>query len=304
MESQASSEAPAAVTAAKRALIDRGSELSVARQCELVGLPKSTLYAPGPKARGFTEEEERAMAIMDKKHLEFPEFGARSHRDNLAGNHGIRLSRRRVRALMEHMGIRSTAPQPRTSAPAKHHPKFPYLLRGKRIMFPNQVWSTDITYIPLGRGHAYLSAIIDWNSRYIVGWRLHHTLEAHECVRCMERAFEEHGTPAIANSDQGSTYTAAEYVECLASRGIAQSMDGKGRWADNVFIERWFRNLKYDCLYQSEYRTFGELRRLIAAYVDKYNNRRPHTALGGSTPAEWYYSGLNAQGSPRLALAA
>lgn len=304
MESLASSEPPASVTAAKRALIDRECEVSVTRQCELVGLAKSTLYSPGPKPKAFTAEEERAMAAMDAAHLEFPEFGARSHMRNLAVNHGIRMSRRRVSALMAHIGIRSTAPQPGTSKPCKAHPKFPYLLRGKRIMLPNQVWSTDITYIRLGRGHAYLSAIIDWHSRYIVGWRLHDTMESRECVACMERAFEEHGTPAICNSDQGSTYTADEYVGCLARHGVAQSMDGKARWVDNVFIERWFRNLKHDCLYLSEYSSFGELRRLIAGYVDKYNNRRPHTALGGSTPAQWYFSGLNARPTRQMALAA
>lgn len=226
-------------------------------------------------------------------------------RRQLVDNASAVFSRRHVRALMEHMGIRSTAPQPKTSAPAKHRPRFPYLLRGgKRIMFPNQVWSTDITYVPLGRGHVYLSAVIDWHSRYIVGWRLHDTLEARECVACMERAFPEHGTPSVCNSDQGSTYTASEHVACLKSRGVGQSMDGKGRWADNVYIERWFRNLKHDCLYLSDYSTFGEPRRLIAAYVDKYNERRPHTSLGGSTPAEWYYSGLNERREPHLTLAA
>lgn len=194
--------------------------------------------------------------------------------------------------------------RPPTSRPAKQNPRFPYLLRGKRVGFPNQVWSTDITYIPLGRCHVYLSAVIDWHSRYIVGWRLHDTLEARECVACMERAFDEHGTPAVANSDQGSTYSSAEYVECLRHRGVEQSMDGKGRWADNVYVERWFRDLKHYCIYQREYSTFGELRRLIAEYVDNYNNRKLHGSLGYETPASWYYSGLNSRDSAELPLAA
>lgn len=159
--------------------MSRESKLSVSRQCELVGLPRSTFYSPGPKPRAFTEEEERAMAIMDAQQLLCPSYGARSHMRKLA-EHGILFSRRHCARLMEHMGLRSIAPMPNTSKPAKHHPKFPYLLKGKRIDFPNQVWSTDITYIPLGRGHAYLSAIIDWHSRYIVGWRLHDTMESRE----------------------------------------------------------------------------------------------------------------------------
>ena len=281
--------------------MSRDSELSVSRQCELVGLPRSTFYAPEPKHRGFTCEEERAMAIMDAEQLACPSYGARSHMRNLA-KHGIFFSRRHCARLMEHMGLRSIAPKPSTSKPARHHPKFPYLLKGKRVDFPNQVWSTDITYIPLGRGHVYLSAVIDWHSRYIVGWRLHDTMEARECVICMERAFAEHGTPAIANSDQGSTYTSDEYVACLERHGVAQSMDGKGRWADNVYIERWFRDLKRYCIYQREYSSFGELRRLIAEYVDTYNNRKMHASLDYATPASWYHFGMGSQdGGLRLA---
>lgn len=278
----------------RRGLVDRGLPLPVSRQCELVGLARSTFYSRRSRKRpaAFTEEEERAMAIMDEEHAANPSYGARSHMRNLE-SHGISMGRRRVARLMGHMGIRSIAPMPSTSAPAKHHPRFPYLLKGKAIRFPNQVWSTDITYVPLGRGHVYLSAVIDWRSRYIVGWRLHDTLEARECVACMERAFAEHGTPAVCNSDQGSTYTSDEYVACLAARGVEQSMDGKGRWADNVYIERWFRDLKHYCIYQREYSSFGELRRLIAAYVDNYNNRKLHGGLGYETPASWYYSGLN-----------
>ena len=153
------------------------------------------------------------------------------------------------------------------------------------------MWSTDIACIPLGRGHAYLSAAIGWDSRHVVGWRLHDTMEARECVLCMGRAFEDHGAPQTADSDQGSAHASEEYVACLAAHGVEQSMDGKGRRADNVLTGRWFRDLKHYCVYQREYSTFGELRRLIAEYVDNYNNHRLHASLGYETPASRYLAG-------------
>lgn len=284
----------------RRALVDPSNEsISISRQCELLGLPRSSYYArPKPRGpEGFTDEEERAMRIIDEEHAENSQYGARSHMRNLA-RHGIDFGRHHVARLMRHMGIRSTAPQPDTSKPAKYHPKIPYLLRGKRIDFPNQVWSTDITYVPLGRGHVYLSAIIDWHSRYIVGWRLHDVAEAEECVMCMERAFEENGTPSICNSDQGSTYTARVYMESLARHNVRQSMDGVRRWADNVLIERWFRDLKHNCIYQTEYGNMRELRKVISGYVERYNFRRLHSSLDWCTPAEWYFSGINEENAP------
>jgi Transposase and inactivated derivatives len=211
------------------------------------------------------------------------------------------MGRTKVKRLMEYMGIRAIYPKPNTSAPAKQHPKFPYLLKGKVIRFPNQVWSTDISYIPIGKTHMYLSIIIDWYSRYIVGWRLHDTLEAVECVKCVETAFEQYGTPAIQNSDQGATYSANEYIELLANNGVAQSMDGKGRWVDNVFCERAFRTIKQECVYINEYSTPNELRAHIGAFIDDYNNERLHSALDYETPAEWYFSGI---GSAELRVAA
>lgn len=269
----------------------------VSRQCELIGLARSSYYAPAREKPQFNDEEERAMRIIDEAHAENSCYGARSHM-NVLKRHGISFGRHRVARLMAHMGIRSTAPQPKTSAPAKRHPKFPYLLRGCRLRHPNQVWSCDITYIPLGRGHVYLSAVIDWYSRFIVGWRLHDTLGADEAVLCMEQAFERHGIPSICNSDQGSTYTAQAYIDCLNRHSARQSMDGARRWADNVTIERWFRNLKHDCIYQTEYRNMRELRRVVSDYVEKYNFRRLHSALDYATPAEWYFSGLNAVNMP------
>lgn len=282
-----------------RSLVDESSGLSVSRQCELLRLSRSTYYyTPEPPASGFTDEEERAMAIIEGAYLENPCYGARKYARFVsdAGLEGF--GRKRCARLMEVMGIRSLAPKPDLSKPAKQHPRFPYLLRGKPVRHPNQVWSTDITYVKLGRGHVYLSVVIDWFSRYVVAWRLHDTLEAEECVACMDSAVRRFGVPAIANSDQGSTYTSEAYAGYLASKGIAQSMDGKGRWADNVFVERWFRTFKHEYLYLAEYSDMRELRALVARSVQAYNERRPHASLGYDTPASWYFSGLN---SPAVA---
>ena len=222
---------------AKKELVDtKNHKLSIARQCKLIGLARSSYYAKDKSDLTFSEKEEKAMQIMDEAHTQNSCYGARSHMKNLA-RYGISFGRHHVKKLMNYMGIISTAPQPKTSQPAKTHPKIPYLLRGKNIRFSNQVWSTDITYIPLGKGHVYLSAIIDWFSRFIIGWRLHDTLDADQAVKCMESAVSHHGCPAICNSDQGSTYTAQVYIDCLKKYGIVQSMDGVRRWADNVLIE-------------------------------------------------------------------
>ena len=266
--------------------------LTIKDQCKLLGISRTNYYYKKADKKRFSEEEEKAMQIIDKTHLKHPSYGARKHKHNLK-RHGIKISRHKVKKLMDHMHIYSTAPQPKTSIPNKKAKCAPYLLRGMYICHPNQVWSTDITYIPLGQSHVYLSAVIDWYSRYIVGWRLHETLEAHECVLCMEKSFENHGVPAIANSDQGSTYTSNEYCELLNKYHVRQSMDGAKRWADNIFIERWFRNLKYEQIYQSEYTSVAELKELIAEYVDLYNNDRLHSSINYQTPVEWYYSGIN-----------
>ena len=232
------------------------------------------------------------MAAIDRIHLEHPCYGARRISKELSREDDIDMKRRKVAALMETMGIKAIYPKPNTSAPGRQHPKFPYLLKGKMVRFPNQVWSTDVSYIKIGKTHMYLSIVIDWFSRYIVGWRLHDTLEATECVKCMEEAFDDHGIPAYANSDQGATYSANEYIALLADRGVAQSMDGKGRWVDNVICERAFRSIKQECVYINEYSTPNELRSLIGTYIDDYNNKRLHSSLDYETPAEWYFSGI------------
>ena len=284
----------------RKDLVNASNEaLSVTRQCELVNLPRSTFYAPTKQPAQFSDEEEKAMKIIDEAHTFNSHYGTRSHSANLA-RHGIYMGRHKVARLMAHMGIRSTAPQPKTSAPAKKHPKHPYLLRGLAIRHPNQVWATDITYISLGRTHVYLSAVIDLYSRFIVGWHLHDTCTAHEAVICMASAFRQYGTPAICNSDQGATYTASEYVNCLSDNNVRQSMDGCRRWADNVYMERWFRNLKHEQVYMCEYHTFAQLKEVIAQYVQRYNFDRLHSSLDYDTPAQWYFSGLNAINAPEF----
>lgn len=283
-------------------MVDPSFLIPIVRQCELVGLSRSSYYAPTAKnTPGYTPEEECAMAAIDRIHLEHPCYGARRVSKELKREDTINMKRRKVARLMEAMGIRAIYPKPNTSAPGRQHQKFPYLLKGKAIRFPNQVWSTDITYIPIGKTHLYLSVVIDWFSRYIVGWRLHDTLEANECVKCVATAFEEYGIPAYLNSDQGSTYSANEYVALLAENGTRQSMDGKGRWVDNVICERVFRSIKQECVYINEYKTPNDLRRLISEYINDYNNRRLHSSLDDETPAEWYFSGI---GSRELKVAA
>lgn len=268
--------------------------VSVRRQCELLGVPRSSYYyrpspAPaGPAAPGA----EDVMAAVDEIHTDFPCYGARKVARELERRGFPGWSRRRVGRLMAEMGIRAVFPGPRTSGRRREDPRFPYLLRGKVARFPNQVWSSDITYVRCGRSHMYVYAVIDWFSRYVVAWDLLPDMGAEGVAATMRRAFEEHGTPGVANSDQGSVFGSGEYVGLLREAGVPQSMDGRGRWADNVIMERWFRTLKTECLRLAEYSTPAQLRRLIGEFVEQYNERRLHESLGYETPAEWYRSGI------------
>jgi putative transposase len=190
---------------------------------------------------------------------------------------------------MNEMGLCAIYPKPNLSKPGKGHKKFPYLLRNKAIWLPNQVWAIDITYIPMARGHMYLTAILDWHSRYIVGWALSDTLETAPVIEAVKAAIKRYGVPGIS-SDQGSQFTSDDYIELLAAQGIRQSMDGKARWVDNVRIERWFRSLKTEYVYINEYCSPRELRAGIAAYIAAYNGQRPHQSLGYDTPLNVYWS--------------
>lgn len=262
------------------------------RRCELLGVCRtSTYYEPAPAREPSPEEaeaDEARMAVIDEVHLEMPAAGARKMARECA-RRGLPTTRHHASRLMGRMGIAPVYPKPSTSGAAKGHPRFPYLLRGMRIWLPNQAWATDITYIKMGRTHMYLTAIIDWATRMIVGWELSDTLEAAPVVACMSRAFAERGVPSVVNSDQGSTYTAQAYIDLLAENGVRQSMDGKARWVDNVVMERWFRTLKTEWIRINDFSTPRELRDGIAEFVEIYNNKRLHASLGYKTPAECYY---------------
>lgn len=278
--------------------MDPNSPVPVVRQCELLQIPRSSYYYR-PKARKRRldgEAREEAMRVIDEIHLEMPYLGARKIARELRRRTGGRIDvgRKATANLMAEMNVRPVYPKPSLSKPAKGSKRHPYLLKNKAIRFPNQVWSVDITYVPVGRSHMYLTCVIDWFSRYVVGWRLADDMAAPGVAACMRDAFDEHGEPAIVNSDQGSVFNSAQYEGLLKGRHVMQSMDGKARWVDNVVIERWFRSLKSEWLRANEYSTPLELRRLVAQYVDQYNSTRPHESLGYETPESWYHSGLMA----------
>lgn len=274
-------------------LIQKTNDLSVRRQCELLGVTRSKVYyTPKAPDEEAIERKERIMALIDYWHTENPAWGARKIRV-LLRNDGYFVTRKTVTKYMREMAIYPIYPGPNTSKRNYKEGILPYLLRGYVPQFPNQVWSIDITYIKMKRRHMYLTAIIDWYSRMIVGWKLSDTLEAAPVLEVVREAVERHGVPAIINSDQGSQFTSDDYKELLKSLHIRQSMDGKSRWADNIMIERWFRSLKTEKIYIEEYTTERELRACIAAFINQYNNVRPHESLDNVTPASVYASCFN-----------
>jgi putative transposase len=244
-------------------------------------------YKPREKTAEELERDEAMRAAIDRWHTQMPYLGSRRLVVKLAGE-GLKTNRKEVRRFMEEMGIYAIYPKPNLSKRNKKHRVYPYLLRNKPIFLPNQVWAVDITYIKLKHGHMYLTAIIDWYSRFIVGWVLSDTLDTAPVLEAVRKAIEKYGAPAIINSDQGCQFTSEEYTRFLKEQGIRQSMDGKARWIDNVVIERWFRSLKWEDIYINEYNSPKELRRGIAAYVTDYNCKRPHQSLGNKMPFEAY----------------
>jgi putative transposase len=263
-----------------------------------MGVSRSSSYykSVGAKTNPLIIDEwkEVRMAIIDEVHVDLPASGARKMAKECT-RRGYKTTRYQAGQLMAEMGIAAMYPKPKinTSKAAAHHKKFPYLLSNPSfIKASNQVWAIDITYIQLGRRHMYLSALIDWYSRQIVGWELSDTLETDAPVKCVEDAIAKYGKPNILNSDQGSVFTAELYVNTLAKHGIRQSMDGKARWVDNRIIERWFRTLKTECLRVNEYSTVRELKHLINDFVTAYNERRLHESLGYITPKECYMANL------------
>ena len=272
-------------------MIDKESEsLSVRSQCELLELNRSTLYY---KTAGPSAETLELMEIIDKIFTKHPYFGARRVRVLLRREHGKQVTRKRVRRLMKTMGLETLYRRPRTSQPAPGHKIHPYLLRGLEINRPNQVWASDITYLPMSKGFLYLVAVIDWNSRYILSWRLSNTMDDEFCVDALNESLSK-GKPEIFNTDQGSQFTSEDFVDTVKDAGVKVSMDGRGRWMDNVFVERFWRSLKYEEVYLHSYESTKEARESIDKWITFYNNGRPHQALDYRTPAEAYFEKLPA----------
>jgi putative transposase len=267
-------------------MIDRGHDLSITKQAEVLKISRgSVYYLPRP----VSSADPAIMRHLDRLHLEYPFAGSRMLRGLLALQ-GCKIGRRHVKTLMRRMGIEALYRRPRTTKPEPGHKIYPYLLRGMEITHPNQVWAMDITYIPMARGFVYLAVVLDWATRRVLSWRLSITMEAAFCVETLEEALARHGRPEIFNTDQGSQFTGSAFTGLLASKGIAISMDGKGAWRDNVFVERLWRSVKYEEVYLRAYETVGEARHSIGRYLEFYNGRRPHSSLDDMTPDQAYFN--------------
>jgi putative transposase len=266
-------------------LIDRESEVTIMRQCELLGLCRSSLYyQPKP----VSEADLKLMRRIDELHLKHPFLGAR-RLARMLQREGFDVGRRHVGTLMQLMGIEAIYRKRRTSIPGKGHKISPYLLGNVVIGRPNQAWAADITYLPMAKGFAYLVAILDLYSRKVLSFRISNAMSTDFCVEALEEALTRYGAPEIFNTDQGSQFTADDFTQPLQAKGVRVSMDGKGRWVDNVFVERLWRSVKYEDLYLHAYETMRELKAAIANYFDFYNARRPHQSLDYRTPDEVYF---------------
>jgi putative transposase len=269
-------------------MIDRQHDLPITKQAEVLCISRgSVYYLPRP----VPEADLAIMRRLDRLHLEFPFAGSRMLRGFLAAE-GCKIGRRHVKTLMRRMGIEALYRRPRTTKPEPGHKIYPYLLRGVQVTRPNQVWAMDITYITMARGFVYLAVVLDWFSRRVLSWRVSITMEAAFCVEALEDALARHGNPEICNTDQGSQFTGAAFTGVLIKNGIAISMDGKGAWRDNVFVERLWRSVKYEEVYLRAYDTTSEARASIGRYLNFYNYRRPHSSLDGSTPDHAYFTSL------------
>jgi len=259
--------------------------LGIARQCALLGISRSSFYytAKGENLLNLT-----LMRLIDEQFLDEPSWGSRQMARYLRRK-GYCVGKKRVRRLMRKMGLAAVYQSPRTSKPHPEHRTYPYLLEGLDIARPNQVWCADVTYIPMRRGFLYMVAVMDWHSRKVLAWRLSNTLEADFCVAALEEALAKYDRPEIFNTDQGSQFTSLEFTQTLKDAGVRISMDGRGRWMDNVMVERLWRTLKYDCVYINTFETGSELREGIGRWVERYNKRRPHSSLDDRTPHEAYW---------------
>ena len=266
-------------------MIDRDHDLSIVRQAKVLNLARSTVYY---EPRPVSAEDLRVMRRLDELHLNYPFAGARMLR-SLLRREGVSIGRRHVATLMKRMGIAAIYRRPNTSKPAPGHKIYPYLLRGVKIERPNHVWAMDITYIPMRRGFVYLAAVVDVSSRRVLAHRVSITMEAGFCVEALEEALARHGKPEIFNTDQGSQFTSLDFTSVLTTAGVAISMDGKGAWRDNVFVERLWRSVKYEEVYLHAYDSVSEARASISRYLAFYNRGRPHSSLDGRTPDEAYF---------------
>ncbi len=266
-------------------MIDRSHELPITRQAKVLNISRGSVYY---RPRPVSAADLAIMRRIDELHLDYPFAGSRMLRDML-GREGVAIGRQRVRTMMKRMGIEAIYRRPNTSKPTPGHKIYPYLLRGMTVERPNQVWAMDITYIPMARGFVYLAAVVDWASRRVLSHRVSITMETDFCIEALEEALAKHGKPEIFNTDQGSQFTSADFTGVLIGNSIAISMDGKGSWRDNVFVERIWKSVKYEEVYLRAYDSVGEARASIGRYLEFYNERRPHSSLDRRTPDEAYF---------------
>ena len=266
--------------------LDRQHALSIIRQCSALNISRSSAYR---KPTGISDDNIDLMRKLDELHLKHPFKGSRRLRDDLWDSHGLQVNRKRVQRLMRLMGIRALHPGAKTTRPNPQHKIYPYLLRDLEIDRVNQVWCTDLTYIPMRKGFLYLVAIMDWHSRKVLSWRLSNSLDAEPCVEALEEALASHDTPEIFNSDQGCQFTSDDFTDLLKDHGVKISMDGKGRWMDNVFIERLWRSLKYEEVYLKAYDSVAQAKQGIGDWLMFYNQERRHASLGRMTPDQVYF---------------
>jgi putative transposase len=269
-------------------MIDRKHRLPVVQQCQILELARSSVYyVPQP----VSAADLALMRQIDELHLQYPFAGSRMLRDILQLN-GVAIGRKHVATLMRRMGIEALYQRPRTTTPHQGHKVFPYLLRHLQITAPNQAWAMDITYIPMRRGFVYLAAVLDWATRRVLAWRLSNSMTVDFCLEAVEAAIRDHGVPEILNTDQGSQFTGTAFVDLVQQHDIQISMDGKGSWRDNVFVERLWKSVKYEEVYLHAYDSVAEVRQGLQRYFSFYNQRRPHSFLDGQTPDMVYFAAL------------
>lgn len=269
----------------RKAMIKGKQRLAVSRQCQLLAVPRSSVYA---RVRERSTTDSELMRQLDALYLKWPFYGSRRLCDELR-QRGERVNRKRVCRLMRRMGLRAVYPKPRTSLPAQGHKIYPYLLKGLRVDHPNQVWASDICYVPMAKGFMYLTAILDWYSRRVLAWRISNSLEAEPCIEALEEALRCYGAPEIFNTDQGAQYTSEAFTAVLLAHHINISMDGKGRWVDNVLVERLWRSVKYEDIYLRAYESPAALRTGLTHYFQFYNSQRRHQSLDRQTPDAVYF---------------